>query len=55
MCLCKLSQSFQLFQLIKSSSLNISDLVLHQMAAVKNKNTLKMKTGVKQFVVITSF
>lgn len=34
-CLCVLSQSLKLLQFIESSSLNITDLVLHQMTAIK--------------------
>ncbi len=37
MCLCVRSQSLQLLQFIKRSSFNCTDLVLHQMAAIKMK------------------
>lgn len=46
----ELSQSLQLLQFVKSSSLDISDLVLHQVAAMKKQKIIHSQfkvSGVK--------
>lgn len=54
-CVCVLSQPLQLLQVIKSSSLNVTDLVLHQMTAIKNKDEYVLKTNIQHKCTSTVF